>query len=315
MSASKLRGFTLIEMMVVIAIIGVLAGLLLVAIGPARQLARQMECANNLREIGKAVLTYTAQKGRFPGSFEAGPNSNLNNQIPHPWTIQLLPFLGEQTRYDSFYNHNANMTRNLVPVGAGAGAAEFQRFYVCPSDPDAVTGPQLSYVANMGREDDSTVPVSDVRGNGVFHNRFGVANPVSLSLTQLKDGAGQTVMLAENIDAGQWNYTVDPMMQPVREYAVGTLWLTSADALWAQKKDFNRDNLVAPAVATDATYTRPSSRHITVFNLVLCDGSTRDLSETVGYNVWQRLMTPHGNNAAGVPAEGCGLVNATDWPE
>src|SRR5262245_43599761 len=64
--AARLRGFTLVELLVVISIIGVLVGLLLPAIQSAREAGRRTQCQNNMRNVGLGIIHYVDVFGMFP---------------------------------------------------------------------------------------------------------------------------------------------------------------------------------------------------------------------------------------------------------
>ena len=62
----KKRGFTLVELLVVITIIGMLVGLLMPAVQSAREAGRRAQCMNNQKQINLALSQYESAKGRFP---------------------------------------------------------------------------------------------------------------------------------------------------------------------------------------------------------------------------------------------------------
>jgi len=120
------RGFTLIELMVVIAIIAVLIGLLLPAVQQAREAARRMQCANNLKQIALASIGYHDAYGCFPQGV----------QYKFLWTtsghhVALLPFL-EQVPLFNAMNFDWNVPWS--PANTTFAGPVRPSVYVCPSD-------------------------------------------------------------------------------------------------------------------------------------------------------------------------------------
>ena len=153
------RGFTLVELLVVIAIIGVLVALLLPAVQQAREAARRMQCANNLKQYGVAIHTYHDQWNKIPAApFSYAQGGNWSLPIPGFQAV-ILPQMEQQPLYDKLdwnWAHNGGTFSNVrgwnstsaVGVGSAAGyyspvpgsngiqhADEIQVPYaMCPSD-------------------------------------------------------------------------------------------------------------------------------------------------------------------------------------
>src|SRR5262245_4119728 len=143
-------GFTLVELLVVMAIIGVLVAMLLPGIQLARESARRASCINNLRQIGAAVHMYHDCNGAFPpGGVSPGPCCSVESYTC--WTIQILPFLEQKANYERYdqnetneWNAKAgNLGLLLSQLDEGAKKPKTQPYfmpvYSCPSDIDRQT--------------------------------------------------------------------------------------------------------------------------------------------------------------------------------
>ena len=131
------RGFTLIEVLVVIAIIGVLVGLLLPAVQAAREAARRIQCTNNLKQIALATHSYadiwaTLPRGGFLQRISAG--SGLYDSAGNPYIsgsvfLVLLPYLEQRPIYDAM-NFQVNIFTAINATVSATGIATLW----CPSD-------------------------------------------------------------------------------------------------------------------------------------------------------------------------------------
>ena len=99
------RGFTLVELLVVITIIGILIALLLPAVQAAREAARRMQCQNHLKQLGLAMLNHEQAHGFFPSGgwgfiWTGDPDAGTGVTQPGGWSYCILPFIEQQALYD-----------------------------------------------------------------------------------------------------------------------------------------------------------------------------------------------------------------------
>jgi prepilin-type N-terminal cleavage/methylation domain-containing protein len=111
--------FTLVELLVVIAIIGVLVALLLPAVQAAREAARRNQCANNLKQMGLAVLNFEATYRYLPHSGQCdSTGSNTTTYMIHSTATMLLPYIEQASVYQMFDTEaNAITAYNATPSG------------------------------------------------------------------------------------------------------------------------------------------------------------------------------------------------------
>ena len=206
---SQEPGFTLVELLVVIAIIGVLVALLLPAVQAAREAARRMSCANNLRQISLALQNYHAAMKQFPGGNNASGGNNSANKGPNFFS-RMLPYMEgtsieSQVDYSKRYNEvpNLQLLQLEVPMFACPSVSDEERYDKLAYDQDGETWIASNYNVVQGPkwildEDNPSDSVGDQSGFCGGYSKLGVIYPGSeVSMRHITDGTSNTFALGE----------------------------------------------------------------------------------------------------------------------
>jgi prepilin-type N-terminal cleavage/methylation domain-containing protein len=198
-------GFTLVELLVVITVIGILMAILVPAVQSVRESGRRAECSNKLHNLGVALSAFHEGKGTFPPAMTvpvaAGSDPAASTSWGVNWVISILPTLDQEPLYNSFnLNKPISDSANQVPRSARLPVM------VCPSD----TGQNVMYSGDggnwargcYGANGSIEVLDKDLNGRGSANWGKGYKRGVmgcnaSVSLDQITDGASNTILLAE----------------------------------------------------------------------------------------------------------------------
>lgn len=230
-SGAARAGFTLVELIVVLAIVGTLVGMLLPAVQRARESARQASCRNNLRGIGVAILNHEAAKRLYPVGTD-----NLSGFM-HAWSSFILPYLEEGVTAARI-----DYTKPWDDEPGNRAAADTTLpIYVCPSAIVRYRGKQDYFgLGGIGRGAEGVpapdydpgpaavqVPEADWDTCGMLYHTAAWA-PRGVEAASVTDGLSHTLMVSESTDAADASELSGPDADEV------DLYLRAVAARWAK---------------------------------------------------------------------------------
>lgn len=313
-----LHGFTLVELLVVIAIIGVLVGLLLPAVQAAREAARRMQCANNLKQIGLALHNYHDTLQSFPSAFVS--NSNHPNAFPDTldgpngwaWSALVLPFIESNALYDGLdFNlpcwapQNSGLVTTKLPFYLCPSAAQSDSEVLIRDESRAVmaTFGRSTYVGNAGHEDPWDYPIADWR------QLAGVNGPMirngRVRFRDVTDGLSHTVFIGEHhpsLSDKTWVGVIpgsevcanNPTRFPFTDCEDAATYLLTHSGPAA-----NEGFVIHPPNSPEAHVCQMWSDHPGGCNIALGDGSVRFISEFINQEIWAALCSMNGGETVG----------------
>ena len=309
-TARGLQGLTLIEVLVVIAVIAVLVALLAPAVLSARESARRVSCANNLKQFGVAVQSYQATHQIYPRG------GTCQGYSVH---VVVLPHMEQMALFNSV-NFQSSIFGGEQAENSTAGRTSLATLY-CPSDSGSLSDQGLAgtnYAGNYG----SNLWNDPKGGNGFFFSpSVGCIGP-GVGPGQIKDGLSNTVMMAEwllsnpaIVQESRTVFMIPPTdtqaefgasctrldratAQPI-SIVKGTQWLLGAPGYTLYNHTMPINGHSCLQGDHDSAAWTAASNHSHGANVIFADGHGRFLKESMNLRFWHALSTRAGNEILG----------------
>lgn len=295
MSRLSRSAFTLVEMLVVIAIIGILVGLLLSAVQAAREAARRIQCANNLHQLGLAIHQYHDARQRFP------PGVVFPNRVF--WSAQILPQL-EQTSLFTSLNFSQPFNDEATPNGQACA-----RYLACFRCPSSRSPEHVSVQGVRDRVPSNYLVVGSgtaTRDYGLLMENIGRVDQdgcmfvnSATRFASVLDGTSQTALMGECLfDSDVRGPDGSGAIQIVDHWYVGTGDMTGTSGNWFAEASeavgstaVGINNFNDAAIAIDEKEIGFGSHHSGGAQFVFADGHVTFLSGTIDRALYSALGT------------------------
>jgi prepilin-type N-terminal cleavage/methylation domain-containing protein len=195
---SRRDGFSLVELLVVIGILGSIVGMLLPAVQRAREASRRMACGNQIKNMGLAVMSYESGRKAYPPGWDARP---LSGALPagtgFAWSAYVLPYLEESAIFSL-------IDFKKVWNDAGGNAVVADRdvpIYKCPNGIVKFPG-QMDYGGIMGHSIvlSGQANVIDNAWNSGILVAVNNGSIPTVRAAAVSDGLSHTLIVAESVD-------------------------------------------------------------------------------------------------------------------